>query len=61
METKLLVTALRYSCTSGSLRALSIGRSLLKLSRCHDEVVDGLGCVEQMCEEKSRVDFYLWD
>jgi len=61
METKLLVTAFRHSCTSGSLRALSSGCSLLKLSRSHDEVVDGLGRVEQVCKEKSRVDLYLWD
>ena len=46
METKLLVTALHYSCTGRSLRALSSGRSLLKPSRCHDEVVDDLGSVE---------------
>jgi len=46
METKRLVTALGYSCTSGSLRAFSSGRSLLKLSRSHDEVANDFGSVE---------------
>jgi len=46
LETELLVTALGYSCTSGSLRALGDGRSLLRLSRCHDEAVDEVGGVE---------------
>ena len=46
MKAKLLVTALGYSCTSGSLHALGDGRSLLRLSRCHDEAVDEVGGVE---------------
>ena len=46
METKLLVTALRYSCAGRSVHALGDGRSLLRLSRCHGEIVDDSGSVE---------------
>ena len=46
MKAKLLVTALHYSCTGRSLRALGDGRSLLRLLRCHDEAVDEVGGVQ---------------
>ena len=54
METKLLATALRYSCAGRSLHALGDGRSLLRLPRCHGDIVHDLGSVEYMSKERAE-------